>query len=90
MSCARARAAPHRAAEADQRQHDHRDGGEHEQRQPRAGHHHHGGGADEQHEVAQRDRHRAPTAALIWVVSAVSREMISPVLAVRRRRATAR
>ena len=31
---------------------------QHEQRQPRAGDHHHGGGADEQHDVAQRDRHR--------------------------------
>ena len=54
----RARAAPHRAAEADERQHDQRNGGEHETRELRAGDHHHGGGAEKQHDIAERDRHR--------------------------------
>ena len=53
-----ARAPAHHAAERDQRQHDHRDGAEHEGGEPRARHQHHGGGAEEQHDVAQRDRDR--------------------------------
>ena len=52
------RAAAHGAAEADQRQHDQRNGAEHERRQLRARHHHHDRCADEQHQVAQRDRYR--------------------------------
>ena len=59
-----ARAPAHRAAEAVERQHDDRNGAEHEERQPRARHHHHGGGADEQHEVAQRDRDRGADRSL--------------------------
>ena len=53
-----ARQPPHPASERDQRNHDHRDRQQHEQRKLRARDHHHGGGADEQHQIAQRDRHR--------------------------------
>ena len=53
-----ARQPPHPAPERDQRNHDQRDRQQHEAGQFRARDHHHGGGADEQHHVAQRDRHR--------------------------------
>ena len=53
-----ARAAAHRATERHQRQHDHRNGTQHEAGKPRARHHHHDRGAQEQHQVAQRDRDR--------------------------------
>ena len=53
-----ARQPAHPAAERDQRNHDHRDRQQHETGKPRAGDHHHRGGAEEQHDVAQRDRHR--------------------------------
>ena len=53
-----ARQPPHPAAERHQRNHDHRDRQQHEAGQPRARDHHHGGGADEQHQIAQRDRDR--------------------------------
>ena len=53
-----ARATAHRAAEAVERQHDHRDGGEHKRGEPRTGDDHHRRRADEQHRVAQGDRNR--------------------------------
>jgi hypothetical protein len=53
-----ARASAHQAPEGDQRKDDDRDGGQDEAGKPRARHHHHGGGPEEQHDIAQRDRHR--------------------------------
>ena len=53
-----ARQPPHPAPERHQRQHDQRNGEQHEAGKPRARDHHHRGRADEQHEIAQRDRDR--------------------------------
>src|SRR3954466_7722610 len=53
-----ARQPPHPAPERYQWNHDQRDRQQHEARQFRTRDHHHGGGADEQHDVAQRDRYR--------------------------------
>ena len=58
------RAAAHGAAEGIKRQHDERDRREHVGRQLRACHHHHDARADEQHEIAQRDRNRRPDRGL--------------------------
>ena len=51
-----ARQPPHPASERDQRHHDQRNREQHEAGELRARHHHHRGGAEEQHQVAQRDR----------------------------------
>ena len=82
MSCAARERAPHRAAEADQRQHDHRD-------RARARTADRRGLVTTIMAAAPTNSTRlrnaieteAPTADLIWVVSAVSREISSPVLA---------
>ena len=52
----RAGARTHRTAEAHQRQYDERNRDQHHRREPRAGHHHHRDRANEQHDVAERDR----------------------------------
>ena len=83
-----ARAPPHRAAEADERQHDHRNGGEHEEARA-------AGSSPPSWPPEPRNSTRLrsateteePTARLICVVSAVSREIISPVLAVSKKAA---
>ena len=55
-----ARQRPDRAAISHERQHDHRNGDQHGERQFRAGHHHHDGGAGQEQHIAQRLRdHRA-------------------------------
>ena len=54
----RTRAPAHRAAEAVERQDDHRDRREHKGGKPRARHHHHGARAHEQDDVAQRNGNR--------------------------------
>ena len=53
-----ARQPPHPAPERDQRDHDQRNREQHEAGEFRARHHHHRGGAEEQHQIAQRDRDR--------------------------------
>jgi hypothetical protein len=53
-----ARQPPDLATEQHQRQHNERDGEEHEAGQPEAGHQHHGDGADQHQRIAQRDRCR--------------------------------
>ena len=87
----RARAPADRAAEAVERQHDHRDGAEHEGGEPRARHHHHGGRADEQDQVAQGDRNRGADRGLdLGGVGGEPRDQLAALGAGRSRPARAR
>ena len=86
-----ARQPPHPAPERDQRNHDHRDRQQHEARKFRARDHHHGGGADEQHQVAQRDRHRCADRGLdLGGIGGQPRHQFAASARNRRRPATAR